>query len=222
MLATAHPDPAPHPRGKQANYRQSASIRRRLHWARPQSPPVSLKANESPPDGTEPSAILPVQPADSATLDWPASYAKCPVFWVPYNTAVQAVGATVQVEFRNRPLAFRFVTPFLSVCIHGFWRICVPQFPEFLTHILYNHHDHVTAGHRGQKKTFLSLSKLYYWPGMRTYTTANVESCTQCRASKSLNQKPAGLLQQLIIPLPSLEPRQLGFHYRPPAYEDGT
>ncbi|CDJ49851.1 Similar to Transposon MAGGYgagandpolgenehomologues, related [Eimeria brunetti] len=35
---------------------------------------------------------------------------------------------------------------------------------------------------------------------MRTYTNAYVESCTQCRASKSLNQKPAGLLQQLLIP----------------------
>ena len=35
---------------------------------------------------------------------------------------------------------------------------------------------------------------------MRAYTTAYVESCTHCRASKSLNQKPAGLLQQLLIP----------------------
>ncbi|CDJ46320.1 Similar to Transposon MAGGYgagandpolgenehomologues, related [Eimeria brunetti] len=72
--------------------------------------------------------------------------------------------------------------------------------PEFLTHVLYAHHDHVTAGHRGQKKTYKALSKHYYWPGMRTYTNAYVESCTQCRASKSLNQKPAGLLQQLLIP----------------------
>ncbi|CDI81421.1 hypothetical protein EAH_00021620 [Eimeria acervulina] len=200
MLAPAHPDPAHHTRGKQVNYRQLAGIRRRTPRTRPQSPPVSHKANESSANVTEPPAILPVQPADCATLDWPAAYAKCPVFRVPYNTAVQAVGATVQVEFRNRLLAFRFVTPFLSVCIHGLWRICVPQFPESPTHILYNHHDHVTAGHRGQKKTFLSLSKLYYWPSMRNYTTAYAESCTQCRASKALNQKPAGLLQQLIIP----------------------
>ncbi|CDJ52036.1 Similar to Transposon MAGGYgagandpolgenehomologues, related [Eimeria brunetti] len=54
--------------------------------------------------------------------------------------------------------------------------------------------------HRGQKKTYAALSKHYYWPGMRTYTNAYVESCTQCCASKSLNQKPAGLLQQLLIP----------------------
>ena len=35
---------------------------------------------------------------------------------------------------------------------------------------------------------------------MRTYTNAYVESCKQCRTSKSLNQMPAGLLQQLVIP----------------------
>ncbi|CDJ67510.1 Similar to Transposon MAGGYgagandpolgenehomologues, related [Eimeria necatrix] len=35
---------------------------------------------------------------------------------------------------------------------------------------------------------------------MRAYTTAYVESCTHCRASKSINQKPAALLQQLLIP----------------------
>ncbi|CDJ49456.1 Clone ZZD180 mRNA sequence, related [Eimeria brunetti] len=49
---------------------------------------------------------------------------------------------------------------------------------EFLTHVLYTHHDHVTAGHRGQKKTYAALNKHYYWPGMRTYTNAYVESCT--------------------------------------------
>ncbi|CDJ50705.1 Similar to Transposon MAGGYgagandpolgenehomologues, related [Eimeria brunetti] len=76
----------------------------------------------------------------------------------------------------------------------------ISPFPEFLTHVLYTHRDHVTAGHRGQKKTYTALTKHYYWPGMRTYTNSYVESCTQCRASKSLNQKPAGLLQQLLIP----------------------
>ncbi|CDI80337.1 Similar to Transposon MAGGYgagandpolgenehomologues, related [Eimeria praecox] len=200
LLAPAHSYPAHHTRRTQVNYRQLAGIRRRTPRILPQSPPSLSQANESSPDDTEPSAILPVQPAVSATLDWPAAYANCPVFPVSYTTAVQAAGATAQVESCSRLLAFRFVTPFLSVCIHGLWHVCVPQLPEFLTHILYNHHDHVTAGHQGRKKTFLSLSKLYYWPGMRTYTRAYVESCTQCRASKSLNQKPAGLLLQLIIP----------------------
>ena len=35
---------------------------------------------------------------------------------------------------------------------------------------------------------------------MRDYITAYVESCVECRRSKSLPQKPAGLLQPLLIP----------------------
>ncbi|CDJ62822.1 LOW QUALITY PROTEIN: Similar to Transposon MAGGYgagandpolgenehomologues, related [Eimeria necatrix] len=74
---------------------------------------------------------------------------------------------------------------------------CGASAPEFLTHVVHSHHDHITS-RPGQKKTFAALSKHYYWPGMRAYSTAYVESCTPCRASKYLNQKPAGLLQQLI------------------------
>ncbi|CDJ67551.1 Gag-pol, related [Eimeria necatrix] len=85
-------------------------------------------------------------------------------------------------------------------CTSAFMDCGVPQFPEFLTQVLHSHHDHITAGHRGQKKTFAALSKHYYWPGIRAYTTACVESCAHCRASKSFNQRPAGLLQQLLIP----------------------
>lgn len=101
---------------------------------------------------------------------------------------------------RNRKLAFILVEPHLLVSIHGIWRICSPQSPAFLTRVLYIQRDHVKAGHRCQKKTFLALSKHYYWPGMKAYTNAYVESSIQCSSSKSLNQKPAGVLQQLLIP----------------------
>ncbi|CDJ47720.1 hypothetical protein EBH_0039570 [Eimeria brunetti] len=200
VLTSAHPAAAHRTRGNQVNYWQLEGISRRRPQPRPQPPPITPKAVEPTPGGPAPPIPSPVQPTRSETLDWPPAYFKCPVFRDPYNTAVQANGASVQVESRNRLLTFRFVTPFLSVCIYGLWGVCVPQFPEFVTHILYNHHGHITAGRRGQKKTYLSVSKHYYWPGMRTYTNAYVESCTQCRASKSLNQNPAGLLQQLLIP----------------------
>ncbi|CDJ65734.1 H0207B04.5 protein, related, partial [Eimeria necatrix] len=131
---------------------------------------------------------------------WPKAYSKCPAFRVPYKASANQPGEALQIEFCNRQFTFRHVEPYLHIRVHGLWHICVPQFPEFLTHVLHSHHDHVTAGHRGQKKPFAALSKHHYWPGMRAYTTAYVESCTHCRASKSINQKPAGLLQQLLIP----------------------
>ena len=107
----------------------------------------------------------------------------------------------MQLDFYNRRYAFRFISPYLHICIHGLWRICVPTLPEFVSHVLYRNHDHVTAGHRGEKKTFQALNRYYYWPGMRSYTTAYVASCVECRRSKSLSQKPAGFLQPLLIPL---------------------
>lgn len=32
---------------------------------------------------------------------------------------------------------FSFRGPYLRICLHGLWRICVHQFPELLTRILY-------------------------------------------------------------------------------------
>ncbi|CDJ67432.1 Gag-pol polyprotein, related [Eimeria necatrix] len=81
------------------------------------------------------------------------------LFSAPYNAASTKQGEVVQLEFQHRRHTFRFVLPYLHICVNGLWLICVPQFPEFLTHVLYTHHDHVTAGHRGQKKTYKALSK---------------------------------------------------------------
>ena len=93
-------------------------------------------------------------------------------FSAPYTLAKQQDGEQAEFEFRQRRHAFRFLSPYPHICILGLWRICVPTLPEFLTHILYRYHDHVTAGHRGQKKTFHDISRQYYWPGMRAYITA--------------------------------------------------
>ncbi|CDJ63804.1 hypothetical protein ENH_00052380 [Eimeria necatrix] len=164
-------------------------------------PSAPSSAPPEPNPEPEPLTLTTKPPADPPDVrHWPQTCSKCPVFRVPYKAAANQPGEALQIEFCNRQFTFRYVEPYLHIRVHGLCRICVPQFPEFLTHVLHSYHDHVTAGHQGQKKTFAALSKQYYWPGMRAYTTAYVESCTHCRASKSINQKPAGLLQQLLIP----------------------
>lgn len=198
--ATDPPAPSHKTRGTHPDYRRLAGLRRRSSRKRTPSPPVPPPTPTLKPAPESPTPADPTPTPSSPVLDWPAAYSKCPVFSEPYNAASTKPGEVVQLEFQHRRHTFRFVLPYLHICVNGLWLICVPQFPEFLTHVLYTHHDHVTAGHRGQKKTYKALSKHYYWPGMRTYTNAYVESCTQCRASKSLNQKPAGLLQQLLVP----------------------
>ena len=120
------------------------------------------------------------QPTQSTayTLDWPSAYAKCQTFSGPYQPAAQQAGRIVQQDIQHRRYSFRYRFPYLQINISGIGLICVPQLPEFLTYILYKHYDHMTAGHRCQKKTYQAISRHYYWPGMRTYTNAYVECCT--------------------------------------------
>ncbi|CDJ65775.1 hypothetical protein ENH_00013030 [Eimeria necatrix] len=200
MLAVAQARVAPRTRGRPANYRKLAGIRSR----RPRRRSLPSAASPSPPE-PNPEVEHPTPttktPADiSDALQWPQAHSKCPVIRAPYKVAADQPGEALQIEFRNRQFTFRYVQHYLHIRVHGLWRICISHFPEFLSRALHSHHDHVTAGYRGQKKTFAALSKHYYWQGMRAYTTAYIESCIHCRASKSLNQKPADLLQQPLIP----------------------
>ena len=110
---------------------------------------------------------------------WEVAYSRCPVFNNPCARAKEQSGALVHLEFDNRRSAFHLRHHYLRICLNGLWRICVPTLPEFLSHVLYRHHDHVTAGHRGQRKTFQALSRHFYCPGMRVYATAYVESCSK-------------------------------------------
>ena len=131
---------------------------------------------------------------------WEVAYSRCPVLNNPYASAKEQSGAVIHLYFDNCTSAFYFWHHYLHICLNDLWRICVPTLPEFLSHVLYRHHGHVTAGYRGQTKTFQALSRHFYWPGMTAYTIAYVESCVQWRVSNSLNQNSGGILQPLLIP----------------------
>ncbi|CDJ56293.1 Retrotransposon nucleocapsid protein, related [Eimeria maxima] len=194
--------PQPETRRRRNDYRQLAGIRARTRQRRKSErpPEVTLDTQQQHERPQQQTSATHKPNSLTHALDWPGAYSKCPVFREAYTVAAKTPGETVHVEIHQRRYGFSLQHPYLRICQNGIWLICVPQLPEFLTHILYQFHDHVTAGHRGQKKTFFAISKHYYWPGMRTYTNTYVDSCVQCRASKSVSQKPAGLLQQLLIP----------------------
>lgn len=173
--------------------------------------PRHQKATAAAPDHTaEPSASDP-PPAVLKTSElfesnpfgpsaWKSAYEECATFGAAYKAASACPEKVVRVEFRGQHPRFRLQQHLLSICVNGLWRVCVPDAPALRSHVLYSCHDHVTAGHRGQKRTYAALLRLYYWPGMKDYCTAYVESCVQCRASKAIRQKPAGLLQPLVVP----------------------
>jgi hypothetical protein len=78
-------------------------------------------------------------------------------------------------------------------------QICVPKSIRAL--LLREHHDVYFCGHMGIDRTYLSLSKDYYWKYMYNDVKLHINSCSACQTNKPSNQRPAGLLRPLQIPL---------------------
>lgn len=59
---------------------------------------------------------------------------------------------------------------------------------------------HDSLGHFGVKKSFASLRKSYYWPGMRKdLENSYIPSCEECQRNKNATKAPAGPLHPLPI-----------------------
>ncbi len=54
------------------------------------------------------------------------------------------------------------------------------------------YHDLITAGHPGISKTLWSISRDYWWPGMKNTVTNYVKGCATCQSHKNdtTNPKP--------------------------------
>lgn len=79
--------------------------------------------------------------------------------------------------------------------------LCIPPC-SLRRELLTEAHEPVYSGHGGQEKTLrqLKLSGVV-WPGMRKDVAEFVAACPYCQVNKPSNQKPAGLLQPLPIPV---------------------
>ena len=51
-------------------------------------------------------------------------------------------------------------------------------------------HDHETAGHPGEAETLVSVERLYWWPGLRTFVQNYVKGCGVCQQYK-VNRSPS-------------------------------
>ncbi|KAJ9528908.1 hypothetical protein QJQ45_000471 [Haematococcus lacustris] len=89
---------------------------------------------------------------------------------------------------------------------HGLYRtrernqIVVPNCPELKTRVLVEMHDAQFAGHVGITKTLERISRMFWWPRMRSEVRHYVANCDACQRNKSVNTKPGGLLTPLAIP----------------------
>lgn len=65
--------------------------------------------------------------------------------------------------------------------------------------VLREEHDNLIANYRGEKTTIASISKRYYWSGMKDKIIHFVKTCIKCQVNRASYQKQAGLLQPLPI-----------------------
>ena len=76
--------------------------------------------------------------------------------------------------------------------------IYVPK--SLRTKVMEIHHDSISAGHFGIKKTTELISRNFWWPKLITDVTSFIRSCDICCRNKISRHKPYGLLSPLSTP----------------------
>jgi hypothetical protein len=79
-------------------------------------------------------------------------------------------------------------------------RLCVPNVQSISKLILKDAHETAYSIHLGSEKMYQDLKKKFWWYGMKREIAEHVAMCDSCRWIKAEHQKPAGLLQPLLIP----------------------
>jgi hypothetical protein len=78
-------------------------------------------------------------------------------------------------------------------------RLCVPK-GEAREVLLDEAHNSAYSIHLGTTKMYLDLTTRYWWRGMKKEIAHYVAWCDTCQRTKAEHQKPAGLLQPLLVP----------------------
>jgi transposase InsO family protein len=79
------------------------------------------------------------------------------------------------------------------------WRVVVPSDYDLRNRILFEYHDAPTAGHPGREKTYLNVSRDFYWNNQYSFVRKYVRTCEICQRMKpsSASQAP---LHSLPVP----------------------
>ncbi|WVZ90097.1 hypothetical protein U9M48_036427 [Paspalum notatum var. saurae] len=79
-------------------------------------------------------------------------------------------------------------------------RICVPDVDSIKKLILSEAHDTAYSIHPSSTKMYHDLKERFWWYGMKRAVAEYVAVCDTCQRVKAEHQRPAGLLQPLMIP----------------------
>ncbi|KAF1336745.1 Pol protein, partial [Globisporangium splendens] len=89
-------------------------------------------------------------------------------------------------------------------------RVVVPNDEGLRHRLLYEYHDSPSGGHLGREKTFLSLSRDYYWPHMYKWVRKYVRTCEVCQRVKPSGSTQAPL-RSLAVPSESWKSVSMDF-----------
>jgi len=76
-------------------------------------------------------------------------------------------------------------------------RLVIPR--SMRDYVLRMCHDHPTAGHLGNHKTYHRIRDRYWWKGLRKDIREYVRTCGDCQSRKTQMTRPVGLLQPIKV-----------------------
>ena len=79
-------------------------------------------------------------------------------------------------------------------------KLCVPNIRGLKKEIMEETDSSAYAMHPGSTKMYHILREHYWWRGMKKDVAEFVTKCLICQQVKLEHQRPAGLLQSLLIP----------------------
>jgi len=80
-------------------------------------------------------------------------------------------------------------------------RLCVPNVAGLRHRIMEEAHHSRYSIHPGSTKMYHDIKEIYWWQGMKKDVAEFVAQCPNCQQVKVEHQKPAGLVQEIAIPL---------------------
>ncbi|KAF1334458.1 reverse transcriptase, partial [Globisporangium splendens] len=99
-------------------------------------------------------------------------------------------------------------------------RVVVPNDEGLRHRLLYEYHDSTSGGHLGREKTFLSLSRDYYWPHMYKWVRKYVRTCEICQRVNPSGSTQAPL-RSLAVPSDSWKSVSMDFIFGLPRDKHG-
>ena len=100
-------------------------------------------------------------------------------------------------------------------------RVVVPHDKELRNQILYEYHDSPVSGHMGRERTYLNISRDFYWNHLYKHVRKYIQTCEICQRYKSSGSGKAPL-QPLPIPRNCWESMSMDFVFGFPKDQQGN